>query len=360
MLADILIVSVVSLLKIGAVIAGLLTVVAYGSYAERRVSAIIQDRLGPNRVGPYGLLQPLADGIKFMWKEDFIPRSADRTLFVLAPIMILVPSLMAFAVIPFGNILTIPEFSFFGVFTVPQITTALQIIDLNVGILYILGTTSIAVYGIAIGGFSANNKWSLLGGVRASAQMVSYELSLGLSLVGVLMITGSLQMSQIVGSQTEGALGGLLTWNIFRQPLGFLIFVVAAFAENNRLPFDMVEAEQELVGGYHTEYSSMKFSMFMIAEYANMTTASALMATLFFGGWHIPFLSGSDINPLLLSILEVGAFIGKTLIFVFIYIWVRWSLPRFRYDQLMAIGWKVLLPFALINVVLTAVVMLVF
>lgn len=337
----------INLIKIGLVIGAMMTAVAYLSLAERRLSAVIQDRYGPNRVGPFGLLQPVADGIKFMWKEDMIPGGVDRTLFVLAPILILIPSLLTFAVIPFGSTITVAGY------TIP-----LQIIDLNVGILYVLGMTSLAVYGIALGGWSANNKFTLLGGIRSSAQMISYELSLGLSLVGVLMITGSLQMSAIVNDQTGTFAGVLPAWNIFRQPLGFVIFVIAAFAENNRLPFDLVEAEQELVGGYHTEYASMKFSMFMIAEYANMTTASALMATLFFGGWHVPGLAALGLPDLLARLIEVGAFVLKTLVFVFIYMWVRWSLPRFRYDQLMNLGWKILLPVALANVVITAGVML--
>ena len=340
---DLLIQTIIHLAKIGLVIGCMLGGIAFGSLAERRVSAVIQDRLGPNRVGPFGLLQPIADGIKFMWKEDFIPGTVDRPLFILAPIMVLVPSMLSFAVIPFGNTITI------GDYTIP-----LQIIDLNVGILYILGMTSLVVYGIALGGWSANNKFTLLGSIRASAQMVSYELSLGLSLVGVLMITGSLQMSQIVGSQAES----LLSWNIFRQPLGFVIFVVAAYAENNRLPFDLVEAEQELVGGFHTEYSSMKFSTIMMGEYAGMITASALMTAIFFGGCHVPGLAWFGLPPILNSLIEMEAFALKTCFFIFVYMWVRWSLPRFRYDQLMHLGWKVLLPAALINIVITGVVML--
>jgi len=341
----------VALVKIGILLGVVFTTVAYLTFMERRVSAMIQDRLGPNRVGPLGLLQPLADGIKFMWKEEFIPASADRTLFAIAPALILVPALLIFAVIPVGGEVTIPAFTLFGLH-IQETTTSLQIIDLNVGILYILGMTSIAVYGIALGGWSANNKFTLLGGIRSSAQMISYELSLGLSIVGILMLTGSLQMSRIVDAQ-----GAFLDWFIFRQPLAFLIFVIAAFAENNRLPFDLVECEQELVGGFHTEYSSMRFSMFMIAEYASMIAASALMATLFFGGWHMPF--EDLVGPGLVTLYQVAGFLVKTGFFLFLYIWVRWSLPRFRYDQLMAIGWKVLLPLALLNVVFTAIWMLV-
>jgi len=341
----------VALVKIGILLGVVFTTVAYLTFMERRVSALIQDRLGPNRVGPMGLLQPLADGIKFMWKEEFIPANADRILFAIAPALILVPALLIFAVIPAGGEVTIPAFALFGL-QFQEFTTTLQIIDLNVGILYVLGMTSIAVYGIALGGWSANNKFTLLGGIRSSAQMISYELSLGLSIVGILMLTGSLQMSQIVAAQD-----GFLDWFIFRQPLAFLIFVIAAFAENNRLPFDLVECEQELVGGFHTEYSSMRFSMFMIAEYASMIAASALMATLFFGGWHMPF--EDQVGPGLVTLYQVAGFLLKTGFFLFVYIWVRWSLPRFRYDQLMAIGWKVLLPLALLNVVITGIWMLV-
>ena len=341
----------IALVKIGILLGVVFTTVAYLTFMERRVSALIQDRLGPNRVGPMGLLQPLADGIKFMWKEEFIPANADRILFAIAPALILVPALLIFAVIPAGGEVTIPAFELFGL-QIQETTTTLQIIDLNVGILYVLGMTSIAVYGIALGGWSANNKFTLLGGIRSSAQMISYELSLGLSIVGILMLTGSLQMSQIVAAQD-----GFLDWFIFRQPLAFVIFVIAAFAENNRLPFDLVECEQELVGGYHTEYSSMRFSMFMISEYASMVAASALMATLFFGGWHMPF--EEQVGPGLVTLYQVAGFLLKTGFFLFVYIWVRWSLPRFRYDQLMAIGWKVLLPLALLNVVITGIWMLV-
>ena len=341
----------IALVKIGILLGVVFTTVAYLTFMERRVSALIQDRLGPNRVGPMGLLQPLADGIKFMWKEEFIPANADRILFAIAPALILVPALLIFAVIPAGGEVTIPAFTLFGL-QIQETTTTLQIIDLNVGILYVLGMTSIAVYGIALGGWSANNKFTLLGGIRSSAQMISYELSLGLSIVGILMLTGSLQMSQIVAAQD-----GFWDWFIFRQPLAFVIFVIAAFAENNRLPFDLVECEQELVGGYHTEYSSMRFSMFMISEYASMVAASALMATLFFGGWHMPF--EDRVGPGLVTLYQVAGFLLKTGFFLFVYIWVRWSLPRFRYDQLMAIGWKVLLPLALLNVVITGIWMLV-
>ncbi|MBI4553257.1 MAG: NADH-quinone oxidoreductase subunit NuoH, partial [Candidatus Latescibacteria bacterium] len=344
---DVLIQILIDVIKIVILLFGVLTAVAYLSLAERRVSAVIQDRLGPNRVGPFGLLQPLADGIKFMWKEDFSPARVDKFLFFLAPAMILIPSLLTFAVIPFGDTITIKGY------TIP-----LRIIDLNVGILYFLGMTSVGVYGIALGGWGSNNKYTLLGGIRSSAQMISYELALGLSIVGVLMLSGSLQLPDIIRAQMGSYAGFIPKWNIVRQPLGFLVFVVAAFAENNRLPFDLAEAEQELVAGYHSEYSSMKFSMFMIAEYANMTAASALIVVLFFGGWHVPGLFRLGLSPLTMSLVGLAAFLVKTGVFLFIYIWVRWTLPRFRYDQLMGLGWKVMLPLALFNIVATAGIML--
>jgi len=343
--------SAIALIKIAILLFVVFTTVAYLTFAERRVSAGVQDRHGPNRVGPFGLLQPLADGIKFLFKEEFIPHNADRILFSIAPIFTLAPARLVFAVSPMSGEVTIPAISLFGL-QIPETTTALQIIDLNVGILYVLGMTSIAVYGIALGGWSANNKFSLLGSIRASAQMISYELSLGLSIVGVLMLTVSLQMSLIVEAQDH-----FFDWYIFKQPLAFVIFMVAAFAENNRLPFDLVECEQELIGGFHTEYNSMRFAMFFIAEYASMIAASALMVTLFFGGWHMSF--EELLSPALATIYQIAGFLLKTGFFLFVYIWVRWSIPRFRYDQLMAIGWKVLLPLALFNVVATGIWMLV-
>lgn len=307
-------------------------------YGERRVSAFIQDRLGPNRVGPKGLLQPVADGIKFMMKEDILPAGVDKPIFVLAPIMLMIPAFMTFAVVPFGVPLKL-----FG----RQIT--LQIADVNIGILYILALTSVGVYGIVLAGWSSNSKYPLLGGLRSSAQLISYELAMGLAIISVVLLSGSLRLTEIVDHQQ----GGLLSWFVFRQPLAFLIFLIAAYAETNRLPFDLSEAEQELVGGYHTEYSSMKFAMFFMAEYANMITASALAVTLFFGGWDIPGVDETVLGNWgwLVSALT---FALKTAFFLFLYIWVRWTFPRVRYDQLMALGWKVLLPLAILNIFLTA------
>lgn len=309
--------------------------------AERRVSAFIQDRLGPNRVGPEGIFQPIADGIKFLFKEDVIPRQVDKILFVLAPALVLTPALMTFAAIPFGSTLHA-----FG----RQIP--LQIVDLNVGILYIFALVSLGVYGFVLGGWASNSKYPLMGGLRACAQMISYELSLGLAIIGLVMITGSLRLSAIVEYQTGSLFGFLPRWNIFLQPLGFIIFLVAAFAETNRLPFDLPETEPELVGGYHTEYSAMKFAMFFMGEYIALITSAAVLTTLFFGGWDVPWI---DENALGIwgTILSGAAFAVKTSLFLFLYLWVRWTLPRFRYDQLMHIGWKILLPLALLNIVLT-------
>ncbi len=324
----------------------MLTTVAYLSLAERRISGFIQDRLGPNRVGPFGLLQPVADGLKFLFKEDIIPNHVDRVIYVMAPAVVLIPALITFAVIPFGD-------------TLPLLgrDIKLQIADINVGILYILAITSLGVYGIVLGGWASNNKYSLLGGLRASAQMISYELALGLSIVGVLMMTGSLRLNDVVEFQS-GYWGFIPKWNVLTQPLGFVLFMIAAFAETNRLPFDLAEAEQELVAGYHTEYSSMKFTMFYMAEYANMVTSSALMVTLFFGGWNVPWIISPDSTSLLPSILKLLSFVIKTGFFLFLFIWVRWTLPRFRYDQLMNLGWKVFLPLALLNIFVTGTVIM--
>jgi NADH-quinone oxidoreductase subunit H len=326
----------ITLLKIAVVFNAVMAVVTFLVWVERRVSAFIQDRLGPNRVGPFGLLQPFADAIKFIFKEDLIPGQVNRPVFIIAPALSLIPALITFAVIPFGGTLSI-----FG-WEIPLVIT-----DVNIGVLYLLALSSLGVYGIVLAGWSSNNKYSLLGGLRSSAQMISYELSLGLSIVGVLLLTGSLSLREMVYAQY-----GL--WNVVKQPLAFFIFLVAVFAETNRLPFDLPEAETELVAGYHTEYAGMKFAMFFMAEYANMVTASALVVTLFFGGWMIPFVSTPGPSPFWLSILELLAFVVKVGVVLFVFVWVRWTIPRFRYDQLMMLGWKVLLPLALLNIFVTA------
>ena len=274
-------------------------------YAERRVSAFMQDRVGPNRVGPKGVLQPIADGIKFLMKEDLVPERVDKPIFILAPAILLIPALMTFAVIPFGS-----SINLFGR------EIALQVADVNVGILYVLALTSISVYGIVLAGWSSNNKYSLLGGLRSSAQLISYELAMGLAVVSIILLAGSLRLNDIITDQQ----GSFFSWNIFRQPLAFLIFLIAVYAETNRLPFDLSEAEQELVGGYHTEYSSMKFAMFFMAEYANMITAAALTVTLFFGGWDVPLLDEGSLG-LFGTLLSLLSFILKMSFFLFLFIW---------------------------------------
>jgi len=331
---------IIMLVKVGVVFGALLLTVAYMTWIERKVIADIQVRLGPMRVGPHGLLQPVADGIKLMFKEDLIPGHVDRTLFLMAPALSIIPAFIAFAVIPFGGSTTL-----FGLLSKP---VPLYITDINVGVLYVFGITSLGVYGIVLAGWSSNNKYSLLGGLRSSAQMISYELSMSLSVVGILLLGGSLSLVDIVKAQVGlGWWFGVLpvpNWFLFSQPLGFIIYFTCALAETNRAPFDLPEAETELVAGFHSEYSSMKFAMFFMAEYANMITASAVATTLFLGGWLGP------IGP------SPVWFIGKVFLLLFLFIWFRATLPRFRYDQLMTFGWKRLLPLALLNTIVTAIV----
>jgi NADH-quinone oxidoreductase subunit H len=332
---------IVSVIKSVIVLLVLLTGVAYTVWLERKVVGHMQNRWGPTRVGPFGLLQPLADGLKLFMKEDLTPPHVYKPLFLAAPMMALTFALTSIAVIPFGNFVTIDGYS------IP-----LQITDVNIGLLLILGVTSLGVYGVALAGWSSNNKYSLLGGLRASAQMVSYEIALGLSLVGVLIQSGSFSLRTIVDAQAGHFWGFIPRWNIFHgQFVGFFIYLMAAYAETNRIPFDLPEAETELVAGYHTEYSSMKFASYFMAEYANMITVGCLATLLFFGGWHGP-LAGP---PLLQAIEPVFWFGAKVFCFLFLYIWVRGTLPRFRYDQLMAFGWKFLLPLAILNLVATAI-----
>ncbi len=325
--------------KIAVVINVLMVSVALMTWVERRLSSAIQFRLGPNRVGPFGLLQPMADGIKFIFKEDIVPAHANKAVFILAPALSMIPAFVAFAVIPLG-----PDVEAFGR-TIP-----LVIVNLDGGILFALAAASLGVYGIVCAGWSSNSKYALMGGLRASAQMISYELALTLSLIGVILVSGTLRPTEIVAQQA----GSILNWNIFGgwQLLGFLIFLIAGYAETNRLPFDMPEAESELVAGYHTEYSSMKFSMFFMAEYINMITASAMAVTLFLGGYHLGFPVPFTGWPL--WGLQILAFAAKVGFFLFLYVWVRWTLPRFRYDQLMSLGWKRLFPLALANVMIAA------
>ena len=330
-----------SSVKIGLLFGVMLTIVAYMTLVERRVSAWIQDRRGPNRVGPFGLLQPMADGIKFLFKEAITPPHVHRAVYLLAPAIVFVPAMVTFAVVPFG-----PTVEMFGR------AIRLQIADVDSGILIILAFSSLGVYGIALAGWASNNKYSLMGGLRSAAQLISYELPMGFAVVGVLMAAGSLRLSDIVTRQAEHG------WNVLTQPLGFVIFLIAAFAETNRLPFDLPEAETELVGGYHTEYSGMRFSMFFMAEYANMVTVAALVVTLYLGGYHVPGLEYLGLSPGMAAAVQVLAFGVKLGFFLFLYVWIRWTLPRFRYDQLMNLGWKVLLEAALVNILWVAFLVL--
>jgi NADH-quinone oxidoreductase subunit H len=343
---------IAAVLKIVLVVFLLLTGVAYMTWLERKVVGRIQNRWGPTRVGPFGLLQPLADGIKFILKEDMIPDSAHKGLYVLAPALALTMSLISIAVIPFGETINVA-----GANTALQITGVVHpagpTTDINIGLLIILGATSIGVYGVALAGWSSNSKYALLGSLRASAQMISYELALGLSLVGVLILAGSFSLRDIVDNQSGNWFGFIPHWYIFPQFIAFFIYLMAAYAETNRIPFDLPEAETELVAGYHTEYSSMKFAMFFMAEYVNMITVGCVATLVFFGGWHGPHLPGP---PLFQAILPVIWFSIKIFLFMFLYIWIRGTLPRFRYDQLMAFGWKFLLPLAIANVIVTSLV----
>ncbi len=331
---------VASAIKVFVVFNLIMVGVALLTLLERRVCAWMQDRLGPNRVGPQGLFQPAADGLKNFLKEETSPAMADKALFTLAPIVSFVPALLTFGVIPSAA----PLPTKWGL--VPMVVA-----DLPVGFLYILAISSLGVYGIVLAGWASNNKYALLGGLRASAQMISYEIALGMSTVAVILLAGNVTLSQVIAQQQRG-----LPF-VIPLTIAFVIFFISAFAETNRLPFDLPEAEGELIAGYHTEYSAMKFSMFYIAEYSNMVTASALMATLFFGGWDIPFTSWDSTGEpsVLKTVLTLLSFSAKTFFFLFTYIWVRWTLPRFRYDQLMALGWKVLLPLSLIYITLLAV-----
>ncbi|HLF13572.1 MAG TPA: NADH-quinone oxidoreductase subunit NuoH [Bacteroidota bacterium] len=331
----------IDLVKIVTVMGLLVGVVAYTVLLERRVAAAIQNRIGPNRVGWQGLLQPLADVLKLVMKEDIVPTNANRFIHDLAPIISISIAMTTISVIPFGDTIEL-----FGR------TIRLQIADVNIGILYILAMTSLGVYGVTLSGWSSNSKYSLIGGLRSSAQMLSYEISMGLAVIGVIMIAGSLRLDRIV------ALQGDWRWNVILQPFGFITFTVAAFAETNRHPFDLPEAEPELVGGYHTEYSGLKFGLFFLAEYANMVVASALITTLFLGGWQIPYAAEMGLSGNLLSVLQVAAFCAKVVFLILFFIMVRWTLPRFRYDQLMNLGWKFMLPMAVVNVIVTGLVIL--
>ncbi len=328
-----------SLVKIAAAIGIVLFMVSYTVVAERRISAFIQDRIGPNRVGPWGLLQPMADGVKAFLKEDYVPGHVHKVLFWMAPAIVMMPGLTTIAVIPFGSNLG---------------GCPMVIADLNVGILYTLGIVSLGVYGIVLAGYASNSKYPFLGGLRASAQLISYEIAMGLAVIPVFLIVGDLKLSQVVGYQT----GGLFHWLVFKTPLSFAIFLAAAFAETNRLPFDFPEAENELVAGYNTEFGSMKFAMFFMGEYANMIAVSAMMVTLFFGGWTLPIFGlDQPATTLLAGIVHIGTFLTKVAVFLALMIWIRWMWPRFRFDQLMDLGWRRFIPLGLANIVVTAVVL---
>ncbi|GAB2764732.1 NADH-quinone oxidoreductase subunit NuoH [Rhabdobacter roseus] len=329
------------------VIFGLTLLIAmYSTYGERKVAGFIQDRLGPNRAGPFGILQPLADAGKMFFKEDFIPAQANKWLFIAGPCLAMLTALMTSAVIPFGD-----SIRYDG------LEVAVQAVEANIGILYVFGIVSLGVYGVMVGGWASNNKFSLLGAIRAASQNISYEISMGLSIVAILMMTGSLSIREIIEQQHGG------NWNIWYQPLGFIIFITCAFAECNRTPFDLPECETELVGGYHTEYSSMKLGFYLFAEYINMFISSAVISALYFGGYNYPGMDwvyaqltsafGDVAGHNVATLIGTAAFFAKALFFVFFYMWVRWTLPRFRYDQLMNLGWKNLIPLAILNIVIT-------
>jgi len=325
----------------------------YSTYGERKIAAFFQDRVGPNRAGPFGLLQPLADGVKMFTKEDFTPDTPNKFLFILGPGLFMTTALVTSAVIPWGDTITL-----FGR-VIP-----LQVADINVALLFVFGVVSIGVYGIMIGGWASNNKYSLLGAVRASSQMISYEVAMGLSIIAVLMLTQSLSLRDITLKQ-HGFIDWSssipwFSWNVFKQPIAFFVFLICAFAETNRTPFDLPECESELVGGYHTEYSSMKLGFFLFAEYINMFISSAIIAVLFFGGFNYPGMDwvGAHIGGNAATILGVVALFAKVFFFIFFYMWVRWTLPRFRYDQLMNLGWKYLIPLSIANIIITGIVII--
>jgi NADH-quinone oxidoreductase subunit H len=318
-----------------------LGIAAYSTYAERKIAAFLQDRVGPDRAGPFGILQPMADGVKMFMKEEIIPSNADRLLFILGPCIMMMTACMTGVVIPWGHGLEIN-----GTFYPVQIT------DINIGILYVFGVVSIGVYGIMIGGWASNNKYSLMGAIRASSQMISYELAMGMAVIALIMTTGTLSLREMV-EQQQG-----FHWNVFTQPLGFILFIICAFAECNRTPFDLPECETELVGGYHTEYSSMKLGFYLFAEYINMFISSAIIASLYFGGYNFPFIDQLGLSPNMLSIVGTLIFFGKIFFFIFFFMWIRWTIPRFRYDQLMHLGWRTMIPLAILNILGTGVYVL--
>lgn len=326
------------LILIVVILLATLIIALYLTFGERKIAAFFQDRLGPNRVGPFGLFQPFADGGKLLFKEEIIPKNAEKWLFILGPGIAMIVATITSAVIPWGTSIRIFDRD-----------VALQVADINIGILYIVGIVSVGVYGIMIGGWASNNKYSLYGAIRASAQMISYELSMGLSLIAVIMISGTLSLNEIVAQQSG------MNWNVFYQPLGFLLFFVSALAECNRAPFDMAECETELIGGYHTEYSSMKLGFYLFSEYINMFVSCAVISCVYFGGYNFPGMHLIT-DPTWLGLAQVGVMFAKILFFVFVFMWIRWTLPRFRYDQLMHLGWKSMIPLAIVNLLITGLV----
>jgi len=318
-----------------------LVVAMYSTLAERKVAAFLQDRIGPNRAGIFGILQPLADGVKFFFKEEIIPTHSNKWLFILGPCLAMLTAGMTSAVLPWGDVINIDGVNYM-----------LQGTDINIGILYIFGVTSIGVYGIMIGGWASNNKFSLLGAIRASSQMISYELAMGLSMIAIVMMSGTLSVREIV-EQQDG-----FNWNIFYQPVGFIIFLICSLAETNRAPFDLPECETELVGGYHTEYSSMKLGFYLFSEYINMFISCGVIAAVYFGGYNFPFMHDLGLSDNAVAILGVLAFFLKIIFGIFFFMWIRWTLPRFRYDQLMKLGWQILIPIAILNVLITGAVMI--
>jgi len=337
--------------KMAIIYGGMIQVVPVMIWVERKGAALIQDRPGPNRVGPFGIFQPIADAAKFIFKEDPIPDAANPVLYVLGPVLILIPASLTIAALPFGDYAVIFDRRI-----------SLQIADLDIALLYVLAIGSLGVYGILFGGWASNNKYSLMGSMRAASQVISYKIPLGLAAANAVLLYGTFSLKQMVYAQ-EGLLFGFLpNWGIFFQPLGFLIFFITMFAETNRLPFDMAEAEPELVGGYHTEYGSMKSAMFFMAEYLNLATASAMMTVLYFGGWHLPFISDAQLlvwvgSDNLVALIQVLTVIAKISIFMCIFVWVRWTIPRFRFDQLMSLAWRTLIPLSLFNIIVTAVLL---
>jgi NADH-quinone oxidoreductase subunit H len=338
------------LILISVILGASLGVATYATWGERKVAAWMQDRKGPSRAGPFGLLQPIADGIKLFFKEEIIPNDANRFLFILGPSLAMLTACMASAVVPWGPSIELESGR----------VIALQVADINIGILYVFGVVSVGVYGIMLGGWASNNKFSLMGSVRAASQAISYELAMGISLIALLMMTGTLSLAEIVNQQHGFWENGWFTWNVAKQPLGFIIFLVCAFAELNRAPFDLPEAESELVAGYHTEYSSMKLGFYLFAEYVNLFISSAILITLFFGGYNFPFMDqvAGNVSPVVFSIICVLVLLTKTIMMILFFMFIRWTIPRFRYDQLMNLGWKSLIPLALVNMLITGAIII--